>query len=180
MMKKTNVKEIGTTSADPMEAHITGNGLPQIVIPEMLEPVETPDPFTVIDVRNPMRKPSGIICEVKFASKDKYLTFLARPDDVELHGQQIYRDCDEGVWGDVPNYVPSEEELLVEAENKRSEALTEAGTKISDYQDLIDVGEATGADAAMQKEWKKYRIAVTRVPSQSGYPGSIDWPVKPE
>ena len=176
MMKKTDTKEIDAAVGQVRTgtSEVTESA---VIVPE---PVELEHPFAVIDVRNPMRKPSGIICEVKFSSKDNYLTFLATPDDVEVHGQRIYRDCEQGLWGDVPDYVPSEEELLFEALSKRSDALSEAGTKISDYQDLIDIDEATDADVAMQKEWKKYRIAVTRVPDQSGYPGTIDWPTMPE
>ncbi|MEE1866677.1 phage tail assembly chaperone, partial [Pseudomonas auratipiscis] len=33
--------------------------------------------------------------------------------------------------------------------------------------------------AAELKAWKKYRIALIRVPDQPGYPDTIDWPAPP-
>ena len=51
---------------------------------------------------------------------------------------------------------------------------------IAPLQDAVDVDEATDAEGAALKVWKKYRVALSRVPEQSGYPGAIDWPVLPE
>ena len=55
---------------------------------------------------------------------------------------------------------------------------------IADYfvtplQDAIDVDEATEAGVALLKAWKKYRVALNRVPEQEGYPETIEWPVSP-
>lgn len=51
---------------------------------------------------------------------------------------------------------------------------------IAPLQDAVDVDEATDAEGAALKVWKKYRVALSRVPEQSGYPNAIDWPVLPE
>ena len=51
---------------------------------------------------------------------------------------------------------------------------------IAPLQDAVDVDEATDADVASLKAWKKYRVALSRVPEQSGYPNAIEWPVLPE
>lgn len=46
-------------------------------------------------------------------------------------------------------------------------------------QDEVDVDEATDEDLAELKAWKKYRVALNRMPDQAGYPQAIDWPSAP-
>lgn len=50
---------------------------------------------------------------------------------------------------------------------------------IAPLQDAVDLDEATEAEAAELNAWKKYRIALIRVPGQPGYPDTIDWPAPP-
>lgn len=50
---------------------------------------------------------------------------------------------------------------------------------ITPLQDAVDVDEATQADIAALKAWKKYRVALNRVAEQKGYPDVIDWPAVP-
>ncbi|MDG9885389.1 tail fiber assembly protein [Pseudomonas sp. GD04058] len=54
-----------------------------------------------------------------------------------------------------------------------------ADSAIAPLQDAVDLDEATEAEAALLKEWKRYRVALNRLPEQPGYPDSIDWPVPP-
>ncbi|MBV1813460.1 tail fiber assembly protein [Pseudomonas viridiflava] len=56
--------------------------------------------------------------------------------------------------------------------------------KIADYtiaplQDAVDVDDATPEEAAALTKWKKYRIALNRIPAQPGYFEVIDWPLMP-
>ncbi len=62
-------------------------------------------------------------------------------------------------------------------EESRLRAL--ADQAIAPLQDAADLDEATEAEAALLKDWKRYRIALNRVPDQSGYPATIDWPAPP-
>ncbi|MGX9379052.1 tail fiber assembly protein [Pseudomonas sp. JQ36] len=55
---------------------------------------------------------------------------------------------------------------------------------IADYaipplQDAVDIDDATTADIALLKAWKKYRVELNRLPDQAGWPDSINWPVAP-
>jgi hypothetical protein len=50
---------------------------------------------------------------------------------------------------------------------------------IAPLQDAMDIDEATDADVALLKAWKKYRVALNRLPEQLGYPITIDWPAAP-
>ena len=50
----------------------------------------------------------------------------------------------------------------------------------SDLQDAVDIDEASDEDLTLLNEWKKYRVALSKVPVQAGYPTVIDWPVAPD
>ncbi|MDD1979627.1 tail fiber assembly protein [Pseudomonas putida] len=54
-----------------------------------------------------------------------------------------------------------------------------ADDAIAPLQDAVDLEEATETEVAVLKAWKKYRIALIRVPDQPGYPDTIDWPAPP-
>ena len=66
---------------------------------------------------------------------------------------------------------------VVIAETARLRALADAA--IAPLQDAVDIDDATDADVAMLKAWKKYRVALNRLPDQPGYSTTIDWPVIP-
>ncbi|WP_279804928.1 MULTISPECIES: tail fiber assembly protein [unclassified Pseudomonas] len=54
-----------------------------------------------------------------------------------------------------------------------------ADTAIAPLQDAVDLDDAREAEAARLKAWKRYRVALNRVPEQPGYPAGIDWPALP-
>ncbi len=51
-----------------------------------------------------------------------------------------------------------------------------ADSAIAPLQDAVDLDDATEAEVAALKAWKKYRVALNRLPEQPGYPTDIDWP----
>lgn len=63
------------------------------------------------------------------------------------------------------------------AEIQRLRAI--ADYAVAPLQDAVDVDEATEAEVASLKAWKKYRVALNRVPDQGQYPDAIEWPVAP-
>lgn len=73
----------------------------------------------------------------------------------------------------------SHDQLLQTALARRDELLIVAGLQISPLQDAADLDEATANEAAILKQWKQYRLAVSRVSSQEGFPAAIQWPVQP-
>lgn len=56
---------------------------------------------------------------------------------------------------------------------------TVADSAIAPLQDAVDIDDATDAEVLMLKAWKKYRVALNRLPEQPGYPVDIDWPEPP-
>jgi len=54
-----------------------------------------------------------------------------------------------------------------------------ADIAIAPLQDAFDLDEGTEVEIALLKAWKKYRIALNRLPDQVGYPANINWPIAP-
>ena len=54
-----------------------------------------------------------------------------------------------------------------------------ADTAIAPLQDAVDIDDASEAEIVLLKAWKKYRVALNRLPEQPGYPTTIDWPIAP-
>ncbi|AVD90721.1 hypothetical protein C4Q26_01625 [Pseudomonas sp. SWI44] len=71
------------------------------------------------------------------------------------------------------------EELLVAVMADLAQRRAAADAAIAPLQDAVELEEATEAEAALLKEWKRYRITLSRLPEQEGYPNSIDWPAPP-
>ncbi len=76
-------------------------------------------------------------------------------------------------------YTPTYDDLCAIAQLQIVELLTTATDKIAPLQDAVDLGIATTAEATSLTAWKTYRVAVNRVPTQAGYPTTIDWPTMP-
>lgn len=62
---------------------------------------------------------------------------------------------------------------------ERSGRLTAATREIDPLQDLVDLGEASEDDEDKLLEWKQYRVAVSKVQTQPGFPESVEWPAAP-
>lgn len=73
----------------------------------------------------------------------------------------------------------AEEELVATAASEIALRRTEADTRIAPLQDAVELEEATEIEAVALKNWKRYRIALNRLPDQPGYPASIEWPTPP-
>ncbi|WP_217191363.1 tail fiber assembly protein [Pseudomonas shirazica] len=78
---------------------------------------------------------------------------------------------------EVPTPGPVDPLVLVQAEIARLRAI--ADSAVTPLQDAVDLEEATAEEAALLKEWKRYRVALNRLPEQEGYPTDISWPALP-
>lgn len=79
-------------------------------------------------------------------------------------------------WTDVP--PPTQEQLKLNAEQKRLQLRGAADSEITWLQDAVDAGIATNEETALLAEWKKYRVQLMRVDTSKA-PG-IEWPTQPE
>ena len=67
--------------------------------------------------------------------------------------------------------------VVAQAEALRLRAI--ADTAIAPLQDAVDLDEASETETAQLKAWRRYRVALNRLPEQPDYPADIDWPVAP-
>lgn len=71
------------------------------------------------------------------------------------------------------------EQLLAAVAADLAQRRAAADAAIAPLQDAVDIDEATTDEEARLKLWKKYRVALSRLPEQEGYPNEIDWPAPP-
>lgn len=68
---------------------------------------------------------------------------------------------------------------LAAAQGERDVRLQAAERALAPLQDAADLGIATEAEQEALLAWKRYRVLLNRVPTQAGYPETIDWPQVP-
>lgn len=73
--------------------------------------------------------------------------------------------------------LPTTEELISQAEDKRSRFRAEADTAIQPLQDASDLGIATDDEASQLVAWKKYRVMLMRINTKDVE--NIIWPEQP-
>ena len=73
--------------------------------------------------------------------------------------------------------LPTAEELISQAEDKRSRLRAEADTAIQPLQDASDLGIATDDEASQLVTWKKYRVMLMRLDTKEVE--NIIWPEQP-
>ncbi|WP_330508084.1 tail fiber assembly protein [Pseudomonas putida] len=71
------------------------------------------------------------------------------------------------------------EQLLASVAADLTQRRAVADAAIAPLQDAVELEEATEAEATLLIEWKRYRVALSRLPEQEGYPNEIDWPAPP-
>lgn len=71
------------------------------------------------------------------------------------------------------------EQLLASVAADLAQRRAVADAAIAPLQDAVDLAEATESEASLLREWKRYRVALSRLPDQEGYPNEIDWPAPP-
>ncbi|GFM89833.1 tail fiber assembly protein [Pseudomonas cichorii] len=71
------------------------------------------------------------------------------------------------------------DQAVTDIANKIASLRAAADYAIAPLQDAVDIDDATDAEIALLKAWKKYRVALIRLPEQPGYPAAINWPAIP-
>ena len=72
---------------------------------------------------------------------------------------------------------PADPIVQIQAEIAHRRAV--ADSAIAPLQDAVDLDMATDSESALLKDWKRYRVALNRLPEQAGYPNEINWPAPP-
>ena len=94
-----------------------------------------------------------------------------------LHSITLHVAVEELPTPEPPEPVPADPLQQAHEEAARLRAI--ADTAIAPLQDAVDLEEATELEAALLKEWKRFRVTLNRLPDQEGYPNDITWPALP-
>lgn len=132
---------------------------------------------------------SSIDIVYKIANYPDYMPFTASPRDVEEHGRALYKAATEGYFGGIKPYVPTPAHMAAKVQaltNEATQKINQLQTEVDILQDAVDEGIAEPEEEERLpiaktelSAWKRYRVYLSRVPAQPGYPTKIDWPVKP-
>lgn len=120
---------------------------------------------------NARRNAWGTIdCDVTLAETGEVIPFTATPYDPEEHGRVLYNQLDTTYSSQV---AECSEEERYEVHSCIARRDRNRRLKRTDWTQQADVPEAT------RSLWTAYRQALRDVPSQTGFPYEISWPVPP-
>lgn len=71
------------------------------------------------------------------------------------------------------------DQLLAIVSSEIGQHRSVADSAIAPLQDAVDLDMATEDEKSLLLAWKRYRVELSRVSAQPGYPGAVDWPVPP-
>lgn len=78
-----------------------------------------------------------------------------------------------------PTPPPTDAQLAAAAFAHRDQLLAAAAVRIAPLQDAEDLSMVTDAEQQLLTRWQSYRVCVSRVSQQAGFPKAIDWPQAP-
>lgn len=81
--------------------------------------------------------------------------------------------------GKIKDRVYSKAELRTQAEQKINTLKSEASSLITPLQYAKDLDMATEEELSYLSNLQKYFVYLNRVPTQTGYPRKIEWPILP-
>lgn len=93
------------------------------------------------------------------------------PENLSIDGSWMYDGKE------ITPRVYTSAELISQAAVKRDSLMAEATAAIAPLQDAVDIDEATDAEIALLKVWKKYRVTLSRLDLTVA--PEITWPENP-
>ena len=153
--------------------------------------------LTVKSAREPQwnnAEHTSLNLQVTFAETAETLgemPFTASPEDNEEHGRDVFARAVALEFG--PVLEPSSEVLVQAALRTRSRLMAEASATIATQQvaldtlqDALRLNLATEAEAAtlplkqaQLDAWCAYRVFLSRIETQPGFPAHVEWPTIP-
>jgi hypothetical protein len=108
--------------------------------------------------------------------------FTASPNDPMSYGAELFELASAGKFGEVSAYSAPElsAEMLTElVSQERDRRLADAALRIAPLEDAVELGEATASEVSSLSAWRSYRVRLSRVDQQPGFPKSVVWPESP-
>lgn len=104
---------------------------------------------------------------------DFVATLVAIPDGVEVSLGDSYDGKRFGAPPPAPS-MTAEQALAL-----RTGMRSEADAAIVPLQDALELEVITPAEQALLTKWRKYRVDLSRIEQQTGFPAKVVWPAKP-
>lgn len=150
--------------------------------PWVIAPVERVDGQLVVELQLPI--PIDASQEARFprdiVSPADGLIALPIPAAEQPAPAQGFAAID---WGQLitaeDKAMAATEQLLASAVAEIAQRRAAADLAIAPLQDAVDLNDASPEEATALKAWKRYRVALNRLPEQTDYPNTIDWPALP-
>lgn len=136
----------------------------------------------IISAKNPRcreSEPGVITLDVRFSHLPSEVPFTACRNDCEEHGRELYSRAVFGEFGPIEVVTqppPSEAEQRDCLDGK----LKQAATTMAPLEDAEKIGIITDSEAAKLLTWRRYRVALYRLPESEGWPADVEWPESPE
>ena len=125
---------------------------------------------------------ADVACSVAINYDDAVLAVSVTKDGVAadlVHSITLHVAVEALPPQEMPASPPPVTNPLEVAQTEIARRRAAADFAIAPLQDAVDIDEATESEVALLTVWKKYRVALNRLPEQPGYPISIDWPAVP-
>lgn len=119
------------------------------------------------------------------------IPFTASPEDSEAYGRELFARALALEFGPIlePEGPALAQAAVMTCARLSAEAtatINPLQTELDTLQDAVRLNMATEAEAALlplkQAEldaWRSYRVYLSRIETQTGFPTAIDWPVTP-
>ena len=136
----------------------------------------------ILSAKNPVwgnAEKTQIDLQVMFAHLPEFVPFTARRNDCEEHGRELYIRAMFGEFGPIEVITPpppteAQQQAILEGK------LQQAARAMAPLEDAEKIGIITDSEAAKLLAWRRYRVALYRLPESEGWPIVKEWPESPE
>jgi hypothetical protein len=121
----------------------------------------------------------SITLDVLFSHLSKSMPFTARKDDTEEHGRELYSRAVFGEFGPIEVITPPPP-TEAEQQARLNALLKQAATTMAPLEDAEALGIISDTECELLTAWRRYRVALYRLPQSDGWPAVVSWPEAPQ
>lgn len=124
-------------------------------------------------------QPDSLDMEVAFEHlSGQFIHFTACKDDPEEHGRELYSRAMFGEFGHIEVITPPSPPEA-EQQARLNALLKQAATVMGPLEDAESLGIISDSEREQLTSWRRYRVALYRLPQCEGWPTAINWPEPP-
>ncbi|KHN58852.1 tail fiber assembly protein [Aeromonas hydrophila] len=120
-----------------------------------------------------------ITLDVLFGHLPKPVPFTASKGDPEEHGRALYSRAVFGEFGPIEVITPPPP-TEAEQQARLNALLKQAATAMAPLEDAEALGIISDTEREQLTAWRRYRVALYRLPQSEGWPAVVSWPEAPQ